>query len=101
MEREPGDLIEKLKQVDLCEFISGYVELTPAGKGHCPFHDDHHRSFSVNKEGNYWNCFAGCGGGDIIHFWEKWQDVSRGEAIRELRSLCQVSDRREGTAATR
>ena len=55
----------------------------------------------MNQEGNYWNCFARCGGGDISHFWEKWQGVSRGEAIRELRRLCPVNGRGQGTEATR
>jgi len=83
-------LIGQLKQVDLYEFVRTYVELAPNGKGHCPFHDDDHMSFSVNREGNYWNCFAGCGGGDIIHFWEKWRGIPRGDAITELSRMCQL-----------
>jgi len=81
---ERTGVIERLKRIDLFTFISAYVELTPSGRGHCPFHDDEHMSFSVNREGNYWNCFAGCGGGDIINFWEKWRRISRREAIQEL-----------------
>lgn len=95
--REEGrdGLVETLKQLDLYDFVSGYMELTPSGRGHCPFHDDEHISFSVNRKGNYWNCFAGCGGGDIIHFWERWQGVSRGEAIRQL---AEMTDLKPGTA---
>ena len=29
---------------------------------------DLHPSFGVNTEGNYWHCFAGCGGGSVIDF---------------------------------
>jgi hypothetical protein len=46
------------------EFVSQYVELKPTASGAvglCPFHDDHHPSFGVNSEGNYWHCFAGSG----------------------------------------
>jgi hypothetical protein len=58
------------------EFVSQYVDLKPTARGAiglCPFHDDHHPSFGVNDEGNYWHCFAGCGGGSVIDFWMKWQ----------------------------
>lgn len=52
--------IEVIKAVlDLRAFISDYVQLTPSGRGHCPFHDDAHMSFSVNKEKGYWHCFSG------------------------------------------
>jgi DNA primase len=47
------------------------------GVGHCPFHDDEHASFSVNKEGNYWNYFAGCGGGNIMQFKRKWEAINK------------------------
>lgn len=59
---------------------------TPSGRGHCPFHDDAYRSFSINRAGRYFNCFAGCGGGDVIVFWEKYRQISREQAILELRS---------------
>jgi hypothetical protein len=52
--------------VTVPEFVSQYVDLKPTGSGAiglCPFHDDHHASFGVNTEENYWHCFAGCSGG--------------------------------------
>lgn len=55
------------------DFITRYVELDPRGRGLCPFHEDQHASFSVDLERDYWNCFAGCGGGSIIDFWMKWR----------------------------
>ena len=51
------------------EFGGRYVDLKPTKNGaigRCPFHDDHRPSFGVNAEGNYWHCFAGCGGGSVI-----------------------------------
>ena len=46
--------------VNIFDVVSQHVELTPAGKGICPFHDDHSPSFFVNVEGQYFYCF-GCG----------------------------------------
>lgn len=72
------------RSVTVLDFVGQYVELSPAGRGLCPFHDDHHFSFSVNAEKNYWHCFAGCGGGSIIDFWMKWQEVDFRQAVKEL-----------------
>jgi CHC2 zinc finger len=84
---------EKIKaRISTVEFIRQYVELDNQGKGYCPFHDDEHKSFNVVESGDYWNCFAGCGGGDLIHFWSKWraehgQDGSFTETIKDLLQL--------------
>ena len=86
-EAASGTLSQRIKEsVTAVDFISQFVELSADGRGLCPFHEDNRHSFAVNAEKNYWNCFAGCGGGDIIHFWEKWQGIPRGAAIRELSS---------------
>jgi hypothetical protein len=60
--------------VSVFDFVGRYVPLDENGRGFCPFHDDHHQSFSVSQDGNYWHCFAGCGGGSIIDFWMKWRE---------------------------
>jgi hypothetical protein len=72
------------RSVTVLDFVGQYVELSPAGRGLCPFHDDHHLSFSVNAEKNYWHCFAGCGGGSVIDFWMKWRDTDFRQAVKEL-----------------
>jgi hypothetical protein len=86
--------IERVKMaVPLLDFISSFVALKPVasgGLGCCPFHDDHHPSFGVNKEGNYWQCFAGCGGGSIIDFWMKYKNVGFTEAVSELADILGV-----------
>lgn len=70
-----GPVSERIKaRISVFDFVSQYIELDPNGKGHCPFHDDEHKSFQVNFDGNYWNCYAGCGGGSIIDFWTKWRE---------------------------
>jgi putative DNA primase/helicase len=35
------------------------------GRASCPFHDDEHPSFSVNRETGLWICHAGCGKRDF------------------------------------
>jgi hypothetical protein len=88
METLKKPLSERVKDsISVRDFVSQYVELSPAGRGLCPFHNDQHASFSVNAEGNYWHCFAGCGGGSIIDFWMKWQSCDFTEAIYELANL--------------
>jgi hypothetical protein len=94
----PGDvagetLSERLKnRISVYDFVSEYVELDLQGRGLCPFHDDHRKSFGVNQADNFWHCFAGCGGGSIVDFWMKWreqhgQDPSFSATIRELAQM--------------
>ena len=86
--------IERVKMaVPLIDFISAYVDLRPVasgGVGRCPFHDDKNPSFGVNKEGNYWQCFSGCGSGSIIDFWMKWNGIEFSQAVKELAELLGV-----------
>lgn len=85
---------ERIKHtISVVDFVSQYVELHPhTGRGLCPFHDDHVESFSVNVEGNYWHCFAGCGGGSIIDFSMKWRELQGqdGSFTTTLKALAQL-----------
>lgn len=76
---------ERIKAtVSVREFVGRYVELSATGIGLCPFHDDHHPSFAVNDEENYWHCFA-CGvGGSVIDFFMRWRECDFTTAVREL-----------------
>lgn len=86
-------LSERLKAaISVWDFVSRYVDLDAQGRGFCPFHDDHHKSFGVHAKANYWHCWAGCGGGSIIDFWMKLQaarglDDSFTATITELAQL--------------
>jgi hypothetical protein len=76
--------------VTVLEFVSRYVDLKPTASGAvglCPFHDDHHPSFGVNTESNYWHCFAGCGGGSVIDFWMGWKKCDFTTAVKELAEI--------------
>ena len=84
----------RVKDIPLVEFIGQYVDLRPIASGFiglCPFHEDKVPSFGINVAGNYWNCFAGCGGGDIVGFWMKWNDCDHKTAARELEELMRGS----------
>lgn len=86
-------LSERLKAtISVWDFVSRYVDLDAQGRGFCPFHDVHHKSFGVHAKANYWHCWAGCGGGSIIDFWMKLRaarglDDSFTPTITELAQL--------------
>jgi len=76
---------EKVKRmITVEELVSNYVELNDTGLGKCPFHEDNHPSFSVNLKENYWNCFSGCGGGSVIDFWMKLNNMEFKDAVKDL-----------------
>jgi hypothetical protein len=82
-----GDLPlwEKVKQqITVRELVEQYVDLNAKGIGKCPFHDDVNPSFSVNEKENYWNCFSGCGGGSVIDFWMKMNEMDFKDAVNNL-----------------
>lgn len=86
-------LSERLKStMTVYDFVSRYIQLDERGKGVCPFHDDHVKSFQIHEGRNFWHCYAGCGGGSLIDFWMKWreshgQNASFIETIKELREM--------------
>jgi len=86
-------LSERLKNaISVYDFVGRYVDLDERATGFCPFHDDQHRSFGVNRAQNFWHCWAGCGGGSLIDFWMKWRereglDASFGATIKALADM--------------
>ncbi len=90
----PGaTLSERLKNaISVYDFVRRYVDLDERATGFCPFHDDQRRSFGVNREQNFWHCWAGCGGGSLIDFWMKWRereglDASFGATLKALADM--------------
>lgn len=76
---------ERIKAaISVGEFVGRYVKLSREGRGLCPFHDDHIESFSVNRDKNYWHCFACEMGGSVIDFWMQWQQCDFRTALSEL-----------------
>ena len=77
-----SDMIKRT--IPVRQLVLQYVELSKSGRGLCPFHDDQVESFSVNDDENYWNCFAGCGGGSVIDFWMKLRGCDFATAVNDL-----------------
>lgn len=86
-------LSERLKNaISVYDFVRRYVDLDQNAIGCCPFHEDQHKSFGVNREENFWHCWSGCGGGSIIDFWMKWRqrqglDASFTATIKSLADM--------------
>ncbi|HXJ88889.1 MAG TPA: CHC2 zinc finger domain-containing protein [Candidatus Binatia bacterium] len=53
----------------------------------CPFHDDRTPSFSLNIDKGTWNCHAGCGGGGVLDFEEKFSRCDRDTARANIAEL--------------
>ena len=80
--------IDKIKHhTDIVSVISQFVKLTKKGtsyRGLCPFHQEHHPSFSVSPSKGIYKCFS-CGEtGDAIAFLMRHEAMSFEEAMRFL-----------------
>lgn len=63
-------------QLGIVEVMQSYFPdwIPPAsgcGACRCPLHEDNSPSCSINTEQGLFNCYAGCGGGDVIRFVQK------------------------------
>ncbi len=79
-----GDL---LKELDIVDVISSYIDLKKSGnnyKANCPFHPDDTPSLFVSPQKGIWKCF-GCGvGGDFIKFVSLYENISYTQAASEI-----------------
>lgn len=77
--------VEKARKFPIESLYSGELKSTGKTKmGRCPFHNEENPSFAIYPETNSWNCFAGCGGGDVISFYMKLHGVDFRVAVAEL-----------------
>jgi hypothetical protein len=66
----------------------------------CPFHDDGDPSFTINFDKGVWFCHAGCGGGGLISFEEKFSLCTHEQAkaaVSELLGMSFGSEQESGT----
>jgi len=78
--------------IRLSEYIGRFTQSPPKRSGgdkfmaFCPIHDNtNSEAMHIDDRLGVWNCFAGCGGGDIITFWMKYNNSdSKGEALRAV-----------------
>ncbi len=83
------DVAKEIKdRIDIVDFIGSYIEVKKSGrnfKACCPFHQEKSPSFIISPERQIWHCFGACHvGGDVISFLMKWENITYGEALREL-----------------
>ena len=75
------------KRVPLHEIVHEFTRLQAVGRrlaGHCPFHDDGSRSFTVYPETNTYACSV-CGAvGDIVMFLMNKESMTFGQALEAL-----------------
>lgn len=75
------------RQVDVVALIQPRVALKRQGTvwvGRCPFHNDHHPSFTVSPAYGTWRCWA-CGArGDAVDWLRLTEGLSLGAALRRL-----------------
>jgi 5S rRNA maturation endonuclease (ribonuclease M5) len=70
-------IIEQIElKIDYLRFYEDFVEkIKPLGdgqfSGHCPLHEDTDPSFGFNSQTGQYNCYAGCGSGNVYTFLEK------------------------------
>lgn len=73
--------------VRLHDIVAQYADLQASGSsliGHCPFHDDHDRSFSVYPATDTYSC-SGCGAhGDVVQFLMDKESMTVGQALEAL-----------------
>ena len=82
------DRVKQVKEAnDIVDVVGQYLSLRQVGqtyKGLCPFHDDHHPSFTVDPKWQNFKCWA-CGkAGDVISFVQEHDHVGFVEALELL-----------------
>lgn len=78
---------EKANQYPIENLYKGELKGTKTKMGKCPFHQEENASFAIYPHTNSWNCFAGCGGGDVISFYMKLHAVDFQTAVTALNEL--------------
>ncbi len=56
----------------------------------CPFHDDHNPSMQINVAQNNFKCFVDHSFGDPIDFVEKYEHISKIEALKKVCQICSI-----------
>ena len=75
-----------LRQITLSGYLRDIGINVIKDMAKCPFHEDSNASMSIDDVKGLWNCFAGCGGGDIIDFEMKYRGAGFLDAAASLGS---------------
>lgn len=82
------ELTDLVLSIDIVEFISQYVDLTPKNDefwGLSPFKEEKTPSFSVRREIGQWYDFSSGQGGNVYHFVQRYFKCSSSEAVEILK----------------
>jgi len=85
VEREKID--EIIRQTDIVDLISQYIQLKKIGKNFralCPFHSEKTPSFYVSPEKGIYYCFGCKKGGNAISFLMEYEHLDFPDALRKL-----------------
>ena len=79
---------ERLKRaVPLHEIVAQYSDLEASGGrlvGHCPLHDDHGRSLTIDPATGTYSCSICGAGGDVVRFLMDKESMTVGQALEAL-----------------
>lgn len=84
------DVFVELEQLFDYYGLDNVVQSGPEDlNANCPFHDDSHHHFGMNRESGLWNCFS-CGEkGNIVNFIAAMESCSYDDASRKLLEISQ------------
>ncbi len=97
MEFDNTLITDVLKNANVVDVISSYIEVKQKGRNHvalCPFHDDKNPSLQISAEKQIFKCFV-CGtGGNAIRFVELYEHIPFMEAMRKVAEISGYHDDR-------
>ena len=77
-------ILEQLAAGKFARVYGHLPDAKPSGENwmltRCPLHEDAHPSFGYNTQTGQWNCFSGCGKGDVFQFLER----TSGQSFKEV-----------------
>ena len=85
-----GIASKKLSQSELISIARSLFKVTSEDPGKneliglCPLHDDKNPSFNYNYQKDVFNCFAGCGSGDLIELWSKIKGYNKEDGFKQF-----------------
>lgn len=86
--------IDRVREADLVQVISKYVDLKKSGsthKGFSPFVNEKTPSFMVSQPKNIWKCFAsGKGGNNAISFIMEKEGFGFKDAVKTVAQICNI-----------
>lgn len=86
-----------LKQVDVVNVISSYINVLQKGRNYvalCPFHDDKNPSMMISREKQIFKCFVCGAGGNAISFIEKYEKIPFMQAMKKAADISGIYDSR-------